>query len=264
MKELERERNAVEDDRAQVDRYKQLLLKQRDIMLALTKRLNDRDEQILTLQEELDAYDKYQRKLEDALDERTAELITLRKAAMEHANMSPMKNSQLQTALDAWGVENGPHAALGSPRIAAMRDGGGAVQHSDAAPASPHSGAASDSDADAVVEAQRAEILRLQRLLSEAESRQASTSRGADSELEASRRQVAALQKKNEQLQGLLSEHDDLSRARESQEQMAQLQLDNQRLRQHLQDTVNSGTNPMLGIVLLQQLFICMSLNTLE
>ncbi len=34
----------------QVDRYKQLLLKQRDIMIALTSRLNERDEQIFTLQ----------------------------------------------------------------------------------------------------------------------------------------------------------------------------------------------------------------------
>ena len=34
----------------QVDRYKQLLLKQRDIMIALTARLNERDEQINSLQ----------------------------------------------------------------------------------------------------------------------------------------------------------------------------------------------------------------------
>jgi len=33
-----------------VDRYKQLLLKQRDIMIALTQRLNERDEQIMALQ----------------------------------------------------------------------------------------------------------------------------------------------------------------------------------------------------------------------
>jgi len=46
---------------AQVDRYKQLLLKQRDIMIALTARLNERDEQILTLQEELEAYDVHQK-----------------------------------------------------------------------------------------------------------------------------------------------------------------------------------------------------------
>ena len=40
---------------AQVDRYKQLLLKQRDIMILLTQRLNERDEQIVALQDELDA-----------------------------------------------------------------------------------------------------------------------------------------------------------------------------------------------------------------
>jgi hypothetical protein len=67
----------------QVDGYKDLLLKQRDIMLALTKRLSDRDEQIMILQEELDAYDAAQRKLEDALDQRTAEVIAMRKAAIE-------------------------------------------------------------------------------------------------------------------------------------------------------------------------------------
>jgi hypothetical protein len=33
-----------------VDRYKQLLLKQRDIMILLTQRLNERDDQIVALQ----------------------------------------------------------------------------------------------------------------------------------------------------------------------------------------------------------------------
>lgn len=37
-------------DKAQVDRYKTLLLKQRDIMIALTARLNERDETIFALQ----------------------------------------------------------------------------------------------------------------------------------------------------------------------------------------------------------------------
>jgi hypothetical protein len=44
-----------------VERYKSLLLKQRDIMIALTQRLNERDEQILGLQAELEAYDTHQR-----------------------------------------------------------------------------------------------------------------------------------------------------------------------------------------------------------
>ena len=45
----------------QVDRYKSLLVKQRDIMTGLTGRLNERDEQILRLQEELEAYDSHQK-----------------------------------------------------------------------------------------------------------------------------------------------------------------------------------------------------------
>jgi hypothetical protein len=62
------ERNAQREDVAQVDRYKQLLLKQRDIMLNLTQRLNERDETILRLQEELDAYDSHVIELEERLE----------------------------------------------------------------------------------------------------------------------------------------------------------------------------------------------------
>ena len=47
LNEIEKERQAIEEDKAQVDRYKQLLLKQRDIMIALTARLNERDETII-------------------------------------------------------------------------------------------------------------------------------------------------------------------------------------------------------------------------
>ena len=56
--ELEKERQQMEEDKAQVDRYKQLLLKQRDIMIALTARLNERDDTIIQLQEELDMIDR--------------------------------------------------------------------------------------------------------------------------------------------------------------------------------------------------------------
>ena len=55
LADLERERETIEEEKAQVDRYKQLLLKQRDIMIALTQRLVERDEQIMALQDELDA-----------------------------------------------------------------------------------------------------------------------------------------------------------------------------------------------------------------
>ena len=47
LQEIEKERQQIEEDKAQVDRYKQLLLKQRDIMIALTARLNERDETII-------------------------------------------------------------------------------------------------------------------------------------------------------------------------------------------------------------------------
>lgn len=50
LADLERERETIEEEKAQVDRYKQLLLKQRDIMIALTQRLVERDEQIMALQ----------------------------------------------------------------------------------------------------------------------------------------------------------------------------------------------------------------------
>ena len=49
LQEIEKERTQIEEDKAQVDRYKQLLLKQRDIMIALTSRLNERDETIIQL-----------------------------------------------------------------------------------------------------------------------------------------------------------------------------------------------------------------------
>jgi len=83
IKELESELTNVDENKAQIDRYKQLLLKQRDIMIALTSRLNEWAEQILYLQEELQAYDQHWRQLEDALDHRTAELISIRKSNAE-------------------------------------------------------------------------------------------------------------------------------------------------------------------------------------
>lgn len=64
LQEIERERNLIEEDKAQADKLKQLLMKQRDIMIALTSRLNERDETIIQLQEELDAYDRIHKETE--------------------------------------------------------------------------------------------------------------------------------------------------------------------------------------------------------
>jgi kinesin family protein 3/17 len=67
LKELERERQQIEDDKVQIDRYKQLLLRQRDIMIALTVRLNERDETILLLQDELETVEKKNKQTEENL-----------------------------------------------------------------------------------------------------------------------------------------------------------------------------------------------------
>ena len=102
IRELEADRQEAEEGRAQVGRYKAVLLKQRDIMIALTARLNERDETIIRMQEELKAYDSEYRRVEDALDAKTAELIALRRAAMQQSADSPHRNPDLVDALGGW------------------------------------------------------------------------------------------------------------------------------------------------------------------
>jgi hypothetical protein len=91
LADIEKERETIEEEKAQVDRYKQLLLKQRDIMIALTQRLVERDEQIMALQDELDAYDVHQKELEEKLDEKTALLIKYQRIYIESSEKSSDK-----------------------------------------------------------------------------------------------------------------------------------------------------------------------------
>jgi hypothetical protein len=75
-------------------------------MIALTARLNERDETIIRMQEELKAYDGEYRRVEDALDAKTAELIALRRAAMRHSAESPgARDDELVAALGGWAGE---------------------------------------------------------------------------------------------------------------------------------------------------------------
>jgi kinesin family protein 3/17 len=92
LNDLEKERYLIEEDKAQVDRYKQLLLKQRDIMIALTTRLNERDETIIQLQEELDAYDRIHRETEDILEIKSARVSQL-EAILKENNIPVPKES---------------------------------------------------------------------------------------------------------------------------------------------------------------------------
>jgi len=84
LQDLEKERQTIEEDKAQVDRYKQLLLKQRDIMIALTTRLNERDETIVQLQEELDAYDRIHRETEEFLEVNMSQVSQLQEILKEN------------------------------------------------------------------------------------------------------------------------------------------------------------------------------------
>jgi len=81
--ELEKERAAIVEDKAQVERYKELLLQQRDVMIQLTASLNKRDETLMSLQEELDAFDHHQREMEDILDHKTNQVLHLQKFLLE-------------------------------------------------------------------------------------------------------------------------------------------------------------------------------------
>eukprot|EP00736_Rhodelphis_marinus_P008000 Rmarinus@m.7700 len=117
VQELERERQTIEEDKAQVSRYKQLLVKQRDIMIALTARL---DETVAALQEERSAHERQQAELEDIIDEKSAELIRLKKKIMEGQTSTPDQCARLVKALNEWAI--GGSSALAVSGLSA--DGG--------------------------------------------------------------------------------------------------------------------------------------------
>jgi len=91
LQEFEKERNQIEEDKAQVERYKQLVLKQRDIMIALTTKLNERDEDIVQLQEELETYDKFNRDIEDNLEEKDLLIKEYERLLVENNIKQPEK-----------------------------------------------------------------------------------------------------------------------------------------------------------------------------
>ena len=86
LHEIEKERQLIEADKAQVDRYKQLLLKQRDIMLALTARINERDDTIIQLQEELDSLEKVNKMHEYNLKQKANRIFKLKKILKDRGN----------------------------------------------------------------------------------------------------------------------------------------------------------------------------------
>ena len=57
IQEIEKEKQKIEEDKINNEQYKDLLFKQRDIMYALTNKLNERDEAIAQLQEEIETFE---------------------------------------------------------------------------------------------------------------------------------------------------------------------------------------------------------------
>merc|ERR1712216_724411 len=123
LSELEKERSTIEEDKAQVGRYKQLLLKQRDIMIALTQRLHERDETIIGLQDDIDARDRRAAELEEHIDRRNGQLLAMeRRAALtsSHAGL-PQQGQSDGAALHSGGsarseMQYPPENAIFDPR----------------------------------------------------------------------------------------------------------------------------------------------------
>ncbi len=190
---LERERETIEEEKAQVDRYKQLLLKQRDIMIALTQRLVERDEQIMSLQDELDAYDRHHKELEEKLDEKTAMLIKFQRISMEVNASSPVKSEELGKAMDSWARAEGSRRS-GATEVLADSD---SPQGSGAATAELEEKLRS---LTAVLSSQRAKISALEAQIGEGRNG-ASHDRAAQSELDVARSEIIALKARSQQLE---------------------------------------------------------------
>ena len=67
-------------------------------MIALTARLNERDETIIQLQEELDAYDRVNKESEDVSERRRARIIRLERALTDHGLPLPVGDEDLSSS----------------------------------------------------------------------------------------------------------------------------------------------------------------------
>jgi len=103
LRNIEAERHEAADSTRELERYKAVLLKQRDIMLGLTARLRERDERIAEIQSELTASEEQNIALEDLLDTKTAELLALKRAAVQETMSSHDLSGKFKAALGGWG-----------------------------------------------------------------------------------------------------------------------------------------------------------------
>lgn len=73
IQEMDKEKRLFQEDKAEIEQYKTLLMKQRDIMVSLTNKLNERDEIIGQLQDDLEVADQRIIELENNLNKQNPE-----------------------------------------------------------------------------------------------------------------------------------------------------------------------------------------------
>lgn len=92
--ELEAQRRAVKQDRAAAVKIRELMMKQRDIIHALLGRVGQLDARVLELQAAVEAADARAKEAEDRLDNKTAELIGLRKSFVVKNDSSDLRKDK--------------------------------------------------------------------------------------------------------------------------------------------------------------------------
>ena len=92
--DLEKERNQLEDNKVHIERYKHLLLKQRDILLNMTQRLNERDESIIAMQKELASGETKLNKVSKLLVQGTSRIKALERILNENGIQIPNPGQQ--------------------------------------------------------------------------------------------------------------------------------------------------------------------------
>jgi hypothetical protein len=111
LAELEKERGSIAEDRAQAERVKGLLMKQRDVMVAMTARLEERDRDVLQLQKLLEDAELRAKEAEDLMDKKMAELIAVRKSVVvgKQADISLFSEEEEQNFDGSGGGEKKNH-----------------------------------------------------------------------------------------------------------------------------------------------------------
>lgn len=122
LRGIEERLKELEEQKGHVVEYKDLLKRQRDIMVALTGKLSDRDEAIMQLQDELEAFDKIYFECEQLMSTKNAQLDYLSmRLAQRGLSMAELLEGFDEFEMDQKGDEGGESASEQEKR-GRMRD----------------------------------------------------------------------------------------------------------------------------------------------